>query len=104
VDELSMIVHLKRARLMGKSICDKLAEHLDRQQFKIKVQAMVGGKVVGRSDVRAFRKDVTQKLKSQGDIGRRQKLLDRQREGKARMRMVGNVEISPETFINVLKR
>ena len=104
VDELSMIVHAKRARTFGKMVCDKLADHLDRQQFKIKIQAFVGGKILARSNVQAYRKDVTQKLKSGGDMGRRAKLLARQAEGKKRMRMVGNIEISPETFINVLKR
>lgn len=103
VDELSMIVHLKRARSYGRSICDKLSEHLNRQQFKIKIQALVNGKIVARSNVQAYRKDVTAKLYG-GDQTRRTKLLERQKEGKKRMRMVGNIEISPETFINVLKR
>lgn len=103
VDELSMIVHLKRARLFGRQIADKLADHLTRQQFKIKIQALVGAKVVARSNVNAYRKDVTAKLYG-GDDTRRKKLLARQAEGKRKMRMVGNIEISPETFINVLKR
>lgn len=103
VEELSMIVHAKRAREMGHSICEKLSEHLTRQQFKIKIQALVGGKVVARSNVRAYRKDVTAKLYG-GDVTRRMKLLKNQSESKKRMRMVGNIEISPETFINVLKR
>ncbi|KAI2808248.1 Translation factor guf1 mitochondrial [Blomia tropicalis] len=93
VDELSMIVHLKRARLFGKNICDKLADHLTRQQFKIKVQALVGGKVVARSNVSAYRKDVTAKLYG-GDSTRRMKLLQRQAEGKRRMRM-NRLLISP---------
>ena len=62
VDELSMIVHLKRARSIGRSICDKLADHLTRLQFKIKIQALVGGKVVARSNVNQYRKDVTAKV------------------------------------------
>lgn len=103
VDELSMLVHAKRARSYGRSICDKLSEHLNRQQFRIKIQAYVGGKVVARANVKAFRKDVTAKLYG-GDVTRRMKLLKNQSEGKKRMRMVGNIEISPETFINVLKR
>lgn len=103
VDELSMLVHAKRARSYGRSICEKLQEHLNRQQFKIKIQALVNSKVLARTNVQAYRKDVTAKLYG-GDQTRRIKLLQRQKEGKRRMRMVGNVEIDPETFINVLKR
>lgn len=103
VDELSMLVHAKRARPYGRSICDKLQEHLNRQQFKIKIQALVNSKVLARTNIQAYRKDVTAKLYG-GDQTRRTKLLERQKEGKRRMRMVGNVEIDPETFINVLKR
>lgn len=103
VEELAMLVHAKNARTYGKSICDKLAEHLQRQQFKVKIQAVIGNKVVGRSDLKAYRKDVTAKLYG-GDVTRRMKLLARQSEGKKKLRMVGNIQISPETFINVLKR
>ena len=104
VEELSSLAHLNRARTYGKSICAKLKENLPRQQFKIKIQAAVNGKIVAREDIKAYRKDVTQKLKSGGDDGRRQKLLARQQEGKQRLRRVGNIEITPETFINVFKR
>ena len=103
IKEISMIVHHKQARSIGKSICDKFAEHLDRQQFKIKIQALVGAKIIARSDIRPYRKDVTAKLYG-GDKTRRMKLLQNQAEGKRRLRMIGNVEISPETFIKVLKR
>lgn len=103
VPELAMLVHNSNARTYGKSVCDKLAEHLQRQQFKVKIQAVIGSKVVGRSDIKAYRKDVTAKLYG-GDSTRRMKLLARQAEGKKKLRMVGNIEISPDTFINVLKR
>ncbi|KPM07677.1 translation factor GUF1, mitochondrial-like protein [Sarcoptes scabiei] len=103
VEELSMIVHYKRAREQGRSICTKLQEHLTRQQFKIKIQAVIGSKVVARADIRPYRKDVTAKLYG-GDATRRMKLLERQKEGKLRLRRIGNIDIDPETFINVLKR
>jgi elongation factor 4 len=103
VEELSNIVHAKRARAYGKSICVKLKESLRRQQFKIKIQAAISGKFVAREDLKAYGKDVTAKLYG-GDRTRRDKLLQRQTEGKKRLRMIGNIEVSSETFINVLKR
>lgn len=103
VDELAMLVHAKRARSYGRSVCEKLQEHLTRRQFNIKIQALVNSKVLARTNVKAYRKDVTAKLYG-GDSTRRMKLLQRQKEGKQRMRMIGNIEIDSDTFINVLKR
>ena len=103
VEELSSLVHVKRAREYGKSICEKLKHNIEQQQFKIKIQAAVRGKIVAREDIRAYRKDVTAKLYG-GDITRRKKLLERQAEGKRRLRRIGSVEIGAETFINVFKR
>lgn len=103
VEELSSLVHVKRAREYGKSICTKLKHYIKQQQFKIKIQAAVGGKIIAREDIRAFRKDVTAKLYG-GDVTRRKKLLERQAEGKRRLRRIGSVEIDADTFINVFKR
>ncbi|CAG2160783.1 unnamed protein product, partial [Oppiella nova] len=103
VDELSHLVNHKRARAYGKTMCAKLKECLHQQQFKIKIQASVGGKIIAREDIKAFRKDVTAKLYG-GDDTRRQKLLKRQAEGKRRLRRIGNIEISAETLINVFKK
>ena len=103
VEELSSLVNIGRARIYGKSICAKLKKSLPRQQFKIKIQATVNGKVVAREDIKAYRKDVTAKLYG-GDDTRRQKLLQRQAEGKKRLRRIGNIEISADTFITVFKR
>lgn len=103
VEELAMLVHASNARSIGHNVCEKLAEHLTRQQFAIKIQACVGSKILARSNIKAYRKDVTAKLYG-GDRTRAMKLLARQAEGKKKLRMIGNIEISPETFINVLKR
>ncbi|XP_054160333.1 translation factor GUF1 homolog, mitochondrial-like [Oppia nitens] len=103
VDELSTLVNTIKARSVGRSMCTKLKDHLQKQQFKIKIQAVIGNKIIAREDVKAFRKDVTQHLYG-GDDTRRQKLLKRQAEGKARLKRVGNIEISTDTFINVFKR
>ncbi|CAG7629192.1 unnamed protein product [Allacma fusca] len=104
VEELSVIVHTSKAREVGKQVCSKLRDTIPRQQYQIQVQACVGGKIVAREDIKALRKDVTQKLKYGGDINRRNKLLKRQAEGKKRMRMVGNIEVPREAFIKVLQR
>lgn len=100
---MSTIVHVTKARDIGKSICTRLKETIPQHQFLIAVQATVGGKVVAREDIKALRKDVAAKLYG-GDRTRRDKLLKRQKEGKQRMKMVGKIEMPRETFIKVLER
>ncbi|XP_026676765.1 translation factor GUF1 homolog, mitochondrial-like [Diaphorina citri] len=82
----------------------RLVDIIPRQQFMVAIQAVVGGDVLARENLKALRKDVTQKLKSGGDMQRRRKLLEQQAEGKKRLRMVGNIALPRETFIKVYKR
>ncbi|MEO1365831.1 MAG: translation elongation factor 4 [Acidobacteriota bacterium] len=102
VDALSQLCHEDKARMRALHYCDKLQETLPRQQFKIAIQGAIGGKIIARTTVNAFRKDVTAKCYG-GDISRKRKLLDKQREGKKRMKMVGSVEIPQEAFLAVLR-
>ncbi|MBQ9083372.1 MAG: elongation factor 4, partial [Clostridia bacterium] len=102
IDALSFIIHSEKAYSRARRMAERLKEHIPRQLFEIPIQACIGGKIIARETVKAMRKDVLAKCYG-GDITRKKKLLEKQKEGKKRMRQLGSVEVPQDAFMAVLK-
>ena len=102
VDTLSYVVHRDKARHRALHYCEQLAEEIPRHQFKIPIQGAIGGTIIARSTIQPYRKDVTEKLYG-GDVTRKNKLLDKQKKGKAKMKQFGRVNIPQKAFVSVLR-
>ena len=101
VDALSLLVHRSKSQTLGLSLCQRMKEVIHQQMFDVAIQAAIGSKIIARTNVKARRKDVLAKCYG-GDVSRKKKLLNKQKEGKKRMKSIGNVEIPQEAFMAVL--